>query len=135
MILDRDLLFSDAQAETTIATHVSTYDVDIAEPGDAEKELHFVAKVNDTVTSGGAATVQVQLITDDDVAFGSPVTVFDSGEIALADLVSGYQFFLHRLPKNVMQRYSRVLIIIGTAVLTAGSIDAFFAMDVDNPLV
>lgn len=135
MILDKLNLFCDAQEETTVATHASTNDVDLVVAGDAEKELYFVVKVNTAFTSGGAATLQVKLITDSDVAFGSAVDVFDSGAIALATLVQGYNIVTMRLPKNIIERYMRVQLIIGTAVMTAGAIDAYLTPVVDNGLV
>jgi hypothetical protein len=135
MILDKNMLFSDAQAETTVAAHASDSYIDIVKAGDAEKELYLVIRVNTAVTSGGAATVQFKLETDDNSSFSSAATVWDSGAIAKATLVQGYTVVMMRIPKNKLERYTRVTYTIGTAVLTAGAFDAYLTMTPDNGLV
>ncbi len=132
MILSVYEEFSDSQAETTVATHVSDSVVDLLTAGDSVgREIRFHAVVAVTCTSGGSATVQIILETDGDVAFGSSVTLWSSAAIAVASLAQGYKFTGKdglRLPSNV-ERYLRASIIIGTAVLTAGAFDIFLSND------
>ena len=126
MILDKNLIMSDAQAETTVATHLSNNIIDTVALGDAVNELYFKAVVETACTSGGSATVQVKFVTASDSAFGSPVTLWDSGAIALSSLVDRYEFGSVRLPKpDKMKRYLAAQIIIGTAALTAGKFDIY----------
>ena len=128
MILDKNLIMSDAQAETTVATHLSNNIIDTVALGDAVNELYFKAVVETACTSGGSATVQIKFVTDSDSAFGSPATLWDSGAIALSSLVDRYEFGSIRLPKpDKMERYLAAQIIIGTAALTAGKFDIYLA--------
>ncbi len=132
MRLDAENEFSDAQAETTVASHDSDniYDMNVA--GDAEKALWLNARVNTAFTSGGAGTLRVQAIHDSDNGFATTPVIFeDTGVLALATLVAGYTFFKKRLPAN-MQQHVKLVYIIGTAAMTGGSIDAYLAPDVDH---
>ena len=67
MILDYENEFSDAQAETTVAAHASDNYIDMVKVGDANKELYILIDVEEAVTSGGAATVQFKIETDDNM--------------------------------------------------------------------
>ena len=135
MIIDKNLLFSDAQAETTVAAHDSTNYIDIAVAGDANKELYLVVSVNTTCTSTGSATVQLKMLTDSTTGWSSPVTVFDSGAIAVASLVAGYKICEVRIPKGKLERYTKLTYTIATAALSAGKFDAFLTPVLDDGLV
>ena len=125
MILDRYNEFSNAQAETTVATHASDSVIDLQAKGDAYgKELYLVIQVQTTVTSGGAGTVLFKLETDSDEAFGSATALWTSEVIAKATLVAGYKVAAFRLPSGC-ERSLRVTYTIATAALTAGAFDAF----------
>ena len=132
MYLDQQLIMSDAQEETAIATHDSTNIIDMTVAGDAGVSLYLIIRIVTTVTSDGAATVQYKAIHDSAVGFGaSPVTFFDSGAIGKATLVAGYTIVKMRLPAN-MGRFLKITDTIGTAVLTAGAWDAFLTPDPDH---
>lgn len=134
MIIDTLNEFSDAQAETTVAAHDSTNVVDLGADFNAAigHELYLHILVETAVTSGGAATVQFQLITDEDTGFATaPVTLWDSGAIGKATLVDGYAVARVRVPKGT-KRYLKVVYTIGTAVLTAGKFDAFLSPSVQD---
>ena len=131
MILDKNLILSDAQAETTATTHLSENIIDTVKVGDAVNELYFVAYVETACTSAGAATVEIKLVTDSDVNMGSPTVLWSSGAIAKASLVDKYCFGIVRLPKvNKLERYIAAQIVIGVAALTAGAFDIYLT---DNP--
>jgi len=127
LILDKNLIMSDAQAETTVGTHVSNNVIDTLKLGDAVNELYFEARVETKCTSGGAATVQVKFITDPNEALNAgPTVLWESGAIAVASLVDKYEFGTVRLPKpDKLKRYLAAQIIIGTAALTAGKFDIY----------
>jgi hypothetical protein len=126
LILDKSLILSDAQAETTVATHVSDNVIDTVELGDAVNELYFVASVETACTSSGSATVQVKLVTDSDEALGSPTVLWASDVVPVASLVDKYVFGAIRLPKpDKLKRYIAAQIIIGTAALTGGAFDIY----------
>jgi len=126
-MIDYSLQFCDAQDETTVDTHISDNIVDTLVAGDALNELYFVARVETACTSGGSATVQVKLVTDAASTMDTgPTVVFSTDAIAVASLVDKYLFCCVRLPKpSKLARYLGAQIIIGTAVLTAGKIDAY----------
>ena len=132
MILDKKLIMSKAQAETTVGTHVSNNVIDTLKLGDAVNELYFEARGGTKCTSGGAATVQVKFITDPNEALNAgPTVLWESGAIAVASLVDGYLFGSLRLPKpDKLERYLAAQIVIGTATLTAGTFNIYLT---DNP--
>ena len=91
MILDKLLMFSEAQAVT--ATAASTDVIDLG-PIDGNRRdigigypLEFWALVTTTATAAGAATVNVQLQTSPDNSTWT--TLYDSGAQALAALTAG----------------------------------------------
>jgi len=131
MILDKELIFSDAQAETTVAPHASKNIVDLTTAGDALDSLWLVVAVQTTVTSEGNATVTFALQTDSDSAFGSAETLLATAAIAKASLTAGTQVIRARIPMGC-KRYLRVLYTIGTAVLTAGKFDAYLVSGIDK---
>ncbi|MFA6294455.1 MAG: Bbp16 family capsid cement protein [Victivallales bacterium] len=133
MRVDKNLEFSDAQAETTIATHHCTNELDLAVAGDAEEELYCVIGVHAAPTSEGSATINIILKTSATVNFGgSPVTLWQSGVLAYdnAKLAAGKKF-MFRLPQGLL-RYLYIDYVIAGAVLTAGSFDAFLTPTPDN---
>lgn len=132
MILDKNLIMSDAQAETTVATHTSDNVIDTVELGDAVNELYFEAVVETACTSAGSATVQIKLITDpNETLDDGPTVLWESDAIPVASLVDKYKFGTVRLPKpDKLKRYLAAQIIIGTAALTAGAFDIYLT---DNP--
>jgi len=131
LILDKNLILSDAQAVTSVGTHLSENVIDTVEIGDAVNELYFVAYVETACTSAGAATVEVQLVTDSNSAISSPTVLWSSGAIPKARLIDKYCFGIVRLPKpEKVERYIAARIIVGTAALTAGKFDIYLT---DNP--
>lgn len=127
MILDKSLILSDAQAETTVATHTSDNVIDTVALGDAINELYFVARVETKCTSDGSATVQVKLITDpNETLDDGPTVLWASDAVPVASLTDKYLFGAVRLPKpDKLKRYIAAQIIIGTAALTAGKFDIY----------
>ena len=79
MIHDTELVFSDAQDETSVAAHASDNIIDLTTAGDAIDSLWLVVAVQTTVTSEGNATVTYALQTDSDSAFGTAETLLATG--------------------------------------------------------
>lgn len=141
MILSKELMFSDDQdLAQTAAAYASTNHVDMGAPGTphgaAAAINRDIAKgepvpidimITETFASGGAATLTIELQTDDDPAFGSATTIWSSGALALAALVQGYRIPPLYLPEGITERYMRVLYTIGTATTTAGKVTAALA--------
>lgn len=131
MILDKELVFSDAQAETTVATHESDNIIDLTKAGDAIDSLWLVVGVQTTVTSDGNATVTFALQTDSAANFATADTLLTTAALAKTALTAGTQVIKARIPMGC-KRYLRVTYAIGTAVLTAGKFDAYLTPGIDK---
>lgn len=132
MILDKLLMFSEAQAVT--ATAASTDVIDLSPMKGTKRDigvgepLEFWATVNTTATAGGAATLNVQLQTSADNS--TWVTLYDSGTLALASLTAGKRILSTKVPAGVL-KYLRVNYVVATGPLTAGAFTAGINLDVD----
>ena len=122
-MIDSTLELSAEQAETTVAAHNSTNTIDLGADNSnlVSQPMFALLTVKETVTSGGAATVAVKLINDDDPAFGSGTDIIVISATAKTTLVAGYQVKVP-LPANLL-RYTKGVFTIGTAALTAGTFD------------
>jgi len=131
--IDKQLEFSDAQAETTVAAHISTNVVDMGTVGEWAdgQPVYLVVTVNTAFTSAGAATLAVELLSDatSTVAVdGSATSHWASETLALATVaVAGYVIACFALPMEgtTYERYLGVMYTIGTAAMTAGKVDAY----------
>ncbi|MBS2025211.1 MAG: hypothetical protein JST92_22655, partial [Deltaproteobacteria bacterium] len=95
-------------------------------------EIAVDVRIDTTVTSAGAATVQLQLVTADDQGLTTNLTVIQQTDaIAKAALVKGYRFLLGKLPPGLARRFLGVRYVIGTAALTAGTASASLVL---NPI-
>ncbi|ECO5283710.1 hypothetical protein QL374_004904 [Salmonella enterica] len=132
MILDKLLMFSEAQAVT--ASAASTDVIDLGPIDDTRRDigigypLEFWVMVNTTATADGAATVNVQLQTSHDNSTWT--TIYDSGALALAKLTAGNRVASAKVPSGVL-RYLRVNYSVVTGPLTAGAFTSGINLDVD----
>lgn len=135
-LLDVQNLFSDKQALAQAAgSYLSTNTIDLGAPGTdingntapsdpGQSRVGIFARVTEAFTSAGAATVQAQLVSADDAALGTNLTVLQQTDvIPKATLVVGYKFEFSTLPA-VKQRYLGMRYVIGTATTTAGKISS-----------
>lgn len=152
MLLDKQTLLSDSQDLAQAAgTYLSTNSIDLGAAGTMPNGFqsrgtaphdigrspyppHILVQVDETFTSGGAATLQVKLITDDAAALGSPTIIHSTEAIALATLVAGYQFRI-ALPVGIAERYLGVQYVIATATTTAGKVTAALVVDAQTTKV
>jgi len=96
--------------------------------GDLGRSTWFevVAEIITTFTSGGAATLTLQLFTSDDAAGATNNTVQNATRAhALADLVVGKNFSTIKVPPGMTQRYLGLQAVIATATTTAGKVIAY----------
>lgn len=133
MILDKLLMFSEAQAVTATAASADVIDLG---PIDGTRRdigvgypLEFWTTVNTTATAAGAATVNVQLQTSLDNSTWT--TIASSGDLALSSLVAGKRIVSQKVPSGV-QKYLRVNYTVGTGPLTAGAFTSGINLDVAN---
>ncbi len=135
MIFDAQNTFSDAQAITT--STVSTNVIDFGAAGKPigaaaaiRKDLGRGKKVNvrvqmvEAALAAGAATLTVDLQTDDNEAFSSPRVAWTSGAIPKAALIAGYVFSLESFPRGTDERFARLNYTVANGPLTAGKITA-----------
>ncbi len=133
MILDKLLMFSEAQAVT--ASAASTDVIDLGPIDGTRRDigvgypLELFVNVNTTATAAGAATVNFQLQTSPDNSTWTTLTT--SGDLALTALTAGKRVMSQKVPQGV-QRYLRLNYVVGTGPLTAGEFTAGINLDVDN---
>ena len=90
-------------------------------------QVWLVATVDTTATSGGGATLQLNLVTDDNSAMPSPTVVASSAAIAVAQLTAGKLIVAVAMPlSDTLERYLGLQQVTGTAAFTAGKVNAFF---------
>lgn len=81
-------------------------------------------------TSGGASTINVQLVTDNVVGLASPTVLWQSGVLALTDVDNdGVQYFIPVPDTDNWEQFVAFRAVVGTAVFTGGTIDIEFVAD------
>lgn len=136
MILDERTEFCDATALNTGAAGSyligDVLDTSVARDLGGDKALYLVVTVDTTATSGGSATLQVNLVTDDNASLSSPTTVVSSAAVAVASLTAGTTVMAVQIPMEgtAYERYLGIQQVTGTAAFTAGKVNAFLTMDV-----
>lgn len=131
MILDRLLVFSDAQAVT--ATAASTDSIDLSQIRDigTGADLYLVVACVVAMTDTGSdSTVAVTYETDDNPSFSSvaSVTVGTFAAVSAAGTT-----IIHRLnPAQANERYMQLRYTVSGGNLTTGSFDAFITQDIQR---
>ncbi len=153
MIIDQNLILSGSanangawtgqSIAASAGTIVSTNVIDkaplagnqVADWG-AGEDIDVSISVLTAITSGGAATVQFQLVEADDAAISSNVQVVsESAAYAYTELTTGKQVVLGypRSTPRTAKRYLAVRYVIGTAATTGGTVIAALVNDVQDP--
>lgn len=135
MYLDHENLFSDAQAVTVTAASSNIIDLGPIFSANAARDIGRGSKVtriyailDATFTAGGAGTLDITLQGDDNSAFGSPRTLFDTGVLALAALFQGAVVLDVAMPTGV-EKFLRLMYTVATGPMTAGAITAGLVLD------
>lgn len=133
MITDAQLRFSDAQAITVTAN--STNVIDLTTNADIARgaPLRFQCEVTTAFTAGGAATLQVQLVTSAAAALTSPTVLRDTGALAVAGLTAGLIIFDGVIPRTAL-RYIGVIYTVATGPMTAGAVFAGIVEDTETAI-
>lgn len=136
MILDASDQVMSTYSPTAQAAAFDDYiDRLIAMENAAGADIAVYINLAAAVTSSGSATVQFQVVgnaTDPTFASGN-VVLFDSGAIAKATLVAGYQIrgvikranIVSLEAKTAFLRYLTILVTVATADLTAGTFNGW----------
>lgn len=136
MILDERNEFADAVALNTGAAGSyligDVIDLSIGRDLGGDRAVYLVVTVDTAATSGGSATLQINLVTDDNAGLSSPTTVVSSAAVPVASLTAGKTVMAVQLPMEgtAYERYLGIQQVTGTAAFTAGKVNAFLTMDV-----
>lgn len=131
MILDERTEFCDAVALNTgsAGNYLLGDVIDLGEAKDLGNSdpLYLVIQVDTAATSGGSATGQFNLVTDDNASLSSPAVLVSSKAWAVADMTAGTTLMVVQLPMEgtAYERYLGIQQTTGTAAFTAGKINAF----------
>lgn len=98
------------------------------------RSVGYVAQIGTATTSGGAATLEEDIVESDLAALTGNYsnTLVQSPAVALAALVSGYRFPVRHLPGRIARRYVGGQHVVGTAVFTAGTISCALVFNADD---
>ncbi|UYN96549.1 MAG: hypothetical protein KIT25_06350 [Enhydrobacter sp.] len=132
MLIDRQNQLSDAQAVTSTGSTPSANVIDLGVARDvggaATGRLMLLCEVVTPFTSGGSATLRVQVQTSPDNAAWT--TLVQSDDVPVAALVQGRRFLPGALP-GPTSRYVRLNYVVGTAAMTAGALTAALVPSLD----
>lgn len=135
MILDERTEFADDTALSTAGVGRARIGDEIDIGTDTMNhwpEIYFVIQVTQSLTSGGAATVSFEVVSDAQVPIttnGTETIHYATPAIPVAQLTAGRSFAL-RLPNGNYERFLGLNQNVATAALTAGRINAFLTDDV-----
>jgi hypothetical protein len=136
MILDERGEFCDATALNTGAAGSyllgDVIDLGVARDLGGDQAVYLVVSVDTAATSGGSATGQFNLVTDDNASLSSPTVVVSSVAWPVASMTAGKTLMAVQLPMEgtAYERYIGIQQVTGTAAFTAGKVNAFLVDDV-----
>lgn len=139
MYVDKFLEIADAVAvNTAIGANVCGVAVPHEYAGlqpNSGRNLFLAIYVSAAFTSGGAATVAFSLVSDAQTpAVAATATVHaTTGPIPVAQLVAGHRILIP-IPEGALayEGYLGLVTTVATAILTAGTVNAFITMDPYN---
>jgi hypothetical protein len=136
MILDERGEFCDATALNTGAAGSyllgDVVDLGVARDLGGDQAVYLVVTVDTAATSGGSATGQFNLVTDDNSSLSSPTVLVSSVAWPVASMTAGKTLMAVQLPMEgtAYERYIGIQQVTGTAAFTAGKVNAFLVDDV-----
>ena len=134
MILDKVLMFSDAQGITAAAASDNYVDFGATKDLGLGENLYIAINVDVAFTDGGSdSTLTVAIQTDTDPAFGSAVTQSVLTIPALAPI--GAAYFVGIDPGVIAERYVRLYYTPNSGNLTTGSLTATIAKDIQKQVI
>ena len=109
-------------------------DLSLARDVGEGNDLYVVFTVIEAFTSGGAATLAMNVVVSAATALTTPTSVGTIGTTALASLTAGSQFVVRISPlvASLGLRYLGVIYTVGTATTTAGTVTADIVTDIPD---
>jgi hypothetical protein len=135
MILDKQNMFSEAQAVTATAVSTNTIDLSLARDIGAGEDLSVFITVDEAAVSAGATTVDFQVISSAAAALTSPTVLAELPAVPKADLTLGRKAMEIKVPRATLlaqpvgQRYLGLNYVVNTANLSAGKFTAGIVKD------
>jgi hypothetical protein len=127
MILDKELCFADEQAITTDANSEHVLDLSVARnigKGEPMAAVVFITTDFDTTEEDG--TLDISVITDDNVNMSSETIIASAPQLAEAALVAGREPIVIPIPSfYTAERYLALDFNVGSHTFTAGKVDAY----------
>lgn len=133
MIMDSLLEFSDGGDISAVASTVlsdNVIDTQDARDIGGGQPLYLVIQI-DVAVVGSSSTVNFRLRSDSTAAIHATTSTahIETGAIAEATLVAGYQTIIPLPMGTAYERYIGVQAVIGTATTSAGTYSAFLTLD------
>lgn len=134
MLIDSRSRFAVPTALSTAAPATAKFgealDMSVASDLGEGHPIYLFARVSTAATSGGSATLVLQLVTADNEALTTNVeVVWQTPSFPVASLTLNARLAQVSLPYYNYRRWIGLRQVIGTAALTAGAVEAFLTTD------
>lgn len=126
MILDKNLVFSEAQAVTGTAD--STNVIDLGNAGDDLSKLNLFVRTKAAFNTLTNITVSLKTSADD----STYVTLYASTAIPLSALTANTTQLQVRLPRTGVLRYVKLVYTVAGTSATLGTIDAYITPEITS---
>ena len=130
MIIDKATIMSDGQDIGQVAGDYDSTIINQVKPGGVYDNVWLYVRIDEAVTSAGAATIVFKLRTSSDNFSSSDVILWQSPALLKAAMTADTMLFRVRVPLGVLQ-YLKMEYTVAVATTTAGTVDAFLVPDVD----
>lgn len=135
MILDKQLVLSDAQAITSTAN--STNVIDLATIADISRgePLRFRVQVDTAFTDTSSdATLTIALVCSADTSLGTPTTLYTTGAVAFASMSAAGTILVDVVIPRTSLRYLGVIYTVASGPFTAGNLTAAVLLNTETPI-
>lgn len=132
MIMDKENLYSDAQAVTAAAASDNVIDHGEARDLGTGENLYLVAVLTEAMTDAGSdSTLEAKIQTDDNSGFATPTDAQIVGTFPALSPV-GTRLITRLDPLKINERYSRLYFTPANGNLSTGKVKAGIVHGIDN---